>query len=230
MYERQKLELEATKLIEFAEKIHTRKSLKYCLKHVEKLKRAFYDKSDTSKYSCSGRCEYCVDCNENCHWKFLCKICYKKFPWCVLRMKKKVLTSDSIPMCHIPKNCDVCCFFYNRKKASNIMEECEICKNNVTHCTIHCPKRFSKDDHTKASKIFIGRNKAPNKCALCAGGHNQSNCLHRPAHLFLNKLRRRRRRKNLNEDIIFVGIVTKKNRRSNGAERAMNSQTKNNYL
>ena len=49
MNERQELEMESVQMIKFAEKIYTPRSLRYCVKHVQKLKKMLLENMLTVK-------------------------------------------------------------------------------------------------------------------------------------------------------------------------------------
>ena len=214
MYKKERLEKEANEIIKFAEKIHSRESLKNCNLLIEQIKAQFYDKFDSKKYTFKQdeRCNFCKKCDEKCPWKFYCKICYQNFPLCFLKVKKMILASDSVLLCHVPRNCITCWDFESRKKITGKTEFCFICQKEGVHCAMHCTWRFSEKDILPSSDKFRHRNPIPNKCYLCSSsiGHNQVNCLLKPRHTLLNRIKRKR--KNSKEpEVRVIGFVSRNN-------------------
>ena len=197
--------------------------LQHCLKSIRKEIKKHYDIHNVKRFVYRGNiCQICPNCaKEDCAWNYSCTTCHFPQPICLLKLKRQILTTDSVTPCAGCRKCRI--LRKQCKHKDDKRRPCGVCQTapklpgsiqQRTHCMSHCHFRFSAWDKQQSSAVSRLRNDYPNKCTLCNQGHNVVVCHHSRVFGLLNKVAKKRREARL----------AKKRREARLAKAAVNIQ------
>ena len=197
--------------------------LQHCLASIRKEMKEHYDIHNTKRFVYRGNiCQICPNCaKEDCAWNYSCTTCHFPQPICLLKLKRQILTTDSVTPCAGCRKCRI--LRKQCKHEDDKRRPCGVCQTapklpgsiqQRTHCMSHCHFRFSAWDKQESSAVSRLRNDYPNKCTLCNQGHNVGVCHHSRNFSLLNKVAKIQREARL----------TKKRREARTAQAAVNVQ------
>ena len=106
----QSFHLESREILHRALKLYDKATLRTCLEAVRIVQQEQYNVSDSTRFMYRGNvCKICDNCEGNtCHWNYSCKQCFLPQPVCFLKVRQKVLFSNSATPCY---GCPACKHF-----------------------------------------------------------------------------------------------------------------------
>ena len=197
----QSFHLESREILHRALKLYDKATLKTCLEAVRIVQQEQYNVSDSTRFMYRGNiCKICDNCEGNtCHWNYSCKQCFLPQPVCFLKVRHKVLFSNSATPCY---GCPACKHFVSH--ASNDLKRaaCDRCHSApqpvgtaqpIAHCAMHCNSRLSPLSQQPALEASKEKGNILKYCISCGQRHKAAECSRQATvHKLLNQRRRRK--------------------------------------